>query len=80
MLKDALFWAVPGAALILSSTKAASEPGFFRRRVVAAIGLTALLEFYLNTATLDLISNGMISSLNFPAFCAASARCCYIAA
>lgn len=55
LLKDTLFWAVPGGALFLSSTRAASEPGFFRRRVVAAVGLMAVLEFYLNAVTLDLI-------------------------
>lgn len=55
MLKNTVLWAVPGAAFVVASSKAATEPGYFRRRVASAIGLTAVLEFYLNSATFDLI-------------------------
>jgi hypothetical protein len=55
MLKDTLLWAFPGIALVFASVKAGSERAFFRRRVREAVGLTVLLEFYLNFATLDLI-------------------------
>jgi hypothetical protein len=54
MVKDALFWTVPGFVLFMGSVKAAEEPRFFRHRLWEAVGLTALLEFYLNSSTLDL--------------------------
>lgn len=55
MVKDALFWTVPGFVLFMGSVKAAEEPHFFRHRLWEAGGLTALLEFYLNFSTLDLV-------------------------
>jgi hypothetical protein len=65
MVKDTLFWVVPGFVLFMGSVKAAEEPRFFRRRLVEAIGLTALLEFYLNIATLDLIWELLLQPLIF---------------
>jgi hypothetical protein len=55
MTKDTLLWVVPGFALFVGSIKAAEEPHFFRRRIRNAIGMTALLEFYLNLGGLDLV-------------------------
>lgn len=55
MAKAPLFWIVPGFVLFMGSIKAAEEPRFFRRRLLEAVGLTALLEFYLNFSTLDLV-------------------------
>ena len=54
MVKDSLFWTVPGFVLFMGSVKAAEEPRFFRHRLWEAVGVTALLEFYLNSSTLDL--------------------------
>ena len=55
MLKDTLLWSVPGASLVFASTRVAKEPSFFRRRLLQAVGLTAVLEFYLNSADMDLV-------------------------
>lgn len=55
MTKDTLLWVVPGLALFVGSIKTAEEPHFFRRRIWNAIGITALLEFYLNLGGLDLV-------------------------
>lgn len=55
MAKDTLFWAIPAFGLFVGATKAAEEERFFRRRLLQAAGLTALAEFYLNFATLDLV-------------------------
>lgn len=33
MVKDALFWTVPGFVLFMGSVKAAEEPSFFRHRL-----------------------------------------------
>jgi hypothetical protein len=65
MLKDTLFWAAPGAALFFASTRAAEEPGFFRRQFLQAIGLTAVLEFYLNFATMDLLLEILLQPILF---------------
>jgi hypothetical protein len=54
MAKDTAIWAVPGIALFVGINKAWEEDGFFRRRLLEAIGLTAMLELYLNLSTLDL--------------------------
>ena len=63
MLKDTLLWSIAGAALILSSINAAKEPGYFRHRVIEAIGLAAIAEFYLNTADLGLIPELIVQPL-----------------
>jgi hypothetical protein len=52
--KDTLYWVVPGLVLLVGATKAATEPGFFRRRVREAVGVSVFLVFYLGLVTLDL--------------------------
>ena len=54
-LKDTLYWFVPGYLLLFGAVKAASEKGFFRRRIRDAVGLSAFFAFYLSVSTLDLI-------------------------
>lgn len=54
LLKDTLYWLVPGYILLFGAVNAATEKGFFRRRVREAVGLTAFFAFYLTVATLDL--------------------------
>lgn len=52
MLKDTLFWSVPGLALFVASIRAA-EVGFFRKQLRDALGFAVLVGFYLNLTTLD---------------------------
>ncbi len=53
-LKDTLYWVIPGFILMFGATKAATEPGFFRRRAREAVGVSVFLAFYLGVLTLDL--------------------------
>lgn len=53
LAKDTFLWAIPGLGLLFGAV-AGKERHFLRRRLVEAIGLTALVEFYLNWATFDL--------------------------
>ncbi len=53
-LKDTLYWVVPGFILMFGATKAATEPGFFRRRARDAVGYSVFFAFYLGLVTLDL--------------------------
>ena len=53
-LKDTLYWVVPGFILMFGATQAATEQGFFRRRIRDAVGVSVFLAFYLGLVTLDL--------------------------
>lgn len=53
-IKDTLYWVVPGFILMFGATKAATEPGFFRRRLRDAVALSVFFGFYLGLVTLDL--------------------------
>jgi hypothetical protein len=53
-LKDTIYWVVPGLILLFGATNAATEPGFFRRRVRDAAAYSVILGFYLGLVTLDL--------------------------
>ena len=53
-LKDTLFWLVPGYILLFGAVSAATERGFFRRRVRDAVSVAVFLGFYLTVVTLDL--------------------------
>ena len=55
LLKDTLYWVLPGFVLMFGATRAATEHGFFRRRVRDAIGVSVFLAFYLGLVTLDLL-------------------------
>lgn len=55
MLKDTLFWTVPGLALWVGAAAAASKPRFFRGRLRAIVGLSILIVYYVNLATFDVI-------------------------
>jgi len=55
LAKDTLYWVVPGFILMFGATKAATEQGFFRRRVRDAVGVSVFLAFYLGLVTLDLL-------------------------
>jgi hypothetical protein len=55
MVKDTIVAAIPGLALLLASTHVASEPGFYRKRLRAAIGGTILVEFFVGLATYDFL-------------------------
>jgi hypothetical protein len=53
-LKDTLYWFVPAYILLFGAVNAATEAGFFRRRLRDAVGVSVFLGFYLTVATLDL--------------------------
>ncbi len=53
--KETIAWAaVPGLALLFGFVKAAKERGYYVRALVRVIGLTALIEFYVNLASFPL--------------------------
>lgn len=53
--KDSIIWLVViGFGLVLNSDRASKHDGFFRRTITGAIGLTALLEFYMNVLVFPL--------------------------
>lgn len=54
LLKDTFYWVVPGFILMFGATQAATEQGFFGRRIREAIGVAVFLAFYLGLVTLDL--------------------------
>jgi hypothetical protein len=52
LLKDTLIWFMTaGVVLFFDAANAASEEGWFQRKAIAAVKVTALLEFYLNFHT-----------------------------
>lgn len=55
MVKDTIISAIPSLGLLLASTKAASEDGFYRKRASAAVWATVLIEFYVGFATYDFL-------------------------
>jgi hypothetical protein len=59
--KDTIVWFVISAlALLVGFNQASKQPHFFRRRVVAAFGLTVFLEFFLNLFVLNLIAEMLL--------------------
>lgn len=55
MLKDTLFWTVPGLALWVGAADASSKPGYLRGRLRAAVALSIFIGYYVNLATFDVI-------------------------
>jgi len=49
-----MVWTDSPDHLLYGAVNAATEKGFFRRRIREAVGLTAFFAFYLTVATLDL--------------------------
>jgi hypothetical protein len=49
LIKDTIVWViVSGLALFFASTDAAKQPHFFRKRLAAALGITAFIGFFVN--------------------------------
>lgn len=54
--KDTVLWAlVPGLVLIFSFVRAGEERGFYVRTLLRVIGLTAIVEFYVNLGAFPLL-------------------------
>jgi hypothetical protein len=52
---DTLFWVVPvGIPLLWDTASAAIKPGYYWRRMFGTLGVSALLEFYLNLSSFPL--------------------------
>jgi hypothetical protein len=57
LAKDTIVWFIVSAsALFFKYEQASTQPHFFRRRVAAAFGITAFLEFFTNLFVLNLIA------------------------
>ena len=55
LLKDTIAWLlVPGMVLLFGFTKAYERGGYYGRTFIRVIGLTALIEFYVNLAAFPL--------------------------
>ncbi len=55
LLKDTVAWfLVPGMVLMFGFTKAYEGRGYYRRTLIQVIGLTAIVEFYVNLAAFPL--------------------------
>jgi hypothetical protein len=55
LMKDTVLWAlIPGLALIFSFVRAGQERGFYVRTLRRLVGLTAIVEFYVNLGSFPL--------------------------